>query len=506
MSRLTTLPLLLAACVSTSGSVRARAASLEAESATCDSFATFEARLAKEREALDATAPAEALVPASQALARARKRCAATTIDGLFERQRQKGREAAVVEVNALTRALGADETTRALQAKWGHDADGFLAEVELSGFTPGPTPEQPAPKEPEGPRHVPTLPGEEHFGEGASCLRRPSREAATCLADWRREGASDAELDATLKAFASRVLKEAQWLDDEPRAVLLGDVLRGLALPQERAPLGPLFEALARLTEQLLTKARALAEQGQVELAASLVRPLLVVDASRRRVEPLSQAASRRHSQLEHDAQSLTLAAQLHRHLAAWFLGVDAPLPSLAPGRWDAAQWGCQLPRPTLPPLSGGVSGRLLGRCRQLPKAEEKQVDPSMRTFDLEASLPRFRVDADVSLTCGGKTTTQRLTVDEVLLDSGVSDLEPARPQRLDGPLAALVASVYAACREHTTREVRVDCARLGGEPLEVTQRFTRHALRLGEWPPCFERWFSSRYGVPPPALRPAR
>jgi hypothetical protein len=502
--RLPLAALFLSACVTTSGSVRDRAARLEAEAAQCESFSSFEPRLAQERDALVATARGEDLVPASQALSKARAQCAGATIDGLFERQEKRGRSAAVAEIDALTRALGPDETTRLLRAKWGHDADGFLAEVTLSGFAPGPTPAQPAPKEPLAPRRdTPTLPGDEHFGEGASCLRRPTVEAAACLAEWRRDDAPEQDLEVSLRALVARVQREEKVLDDDARAALLGDVLRAVALPREHAALTPLFDDLGRMTDRLLVRAEALRVSGKVETAAMVVRPLLLVDESRRRVEPFAQAASRRHTQLSLDAKSLTLAAQVHRYLAAWFLGVDAPAPSLEPGQWGAAQWVCQLPQPTLPPLDEGVSARIVARCRELPKTQAQQpVDPSMRTFELEASLPRVRIDADVSITCGGKTTSERLTADELVLDTSTTTLDNTRPHRLDGPLRALVAKATKACREQTQREVAVDCARLPNSSLELTQTFTRHALRLGEWPGCYARWFTSSYGRPPPPL----
>jgi len=493
----------LGGCVTAAGNVRERATRLEAEAEQCESFATFEPRLAQERDALVATARGEDLVPASQSLSRARARCAATTIDGLFERQERQGRSAAVAEVNALTRALGPDETTRLLRAKWGHDADGFLAEVALSGFAPGPTPEQPAPKEPVAPkRDTPTLPGDEHFGEGASCLRRPTVEAASCLAEWRRDGAEEKDLEVSLHALVVRVQREEKLLDDDARAALLGDVLRALALPRERVALTPLFDDLGRMTDKLLARAEALSGAGKVEPAAMVVRPLLLVDESRRRVEPFVQAASRKHTQLSLDAKSLNLAAQVHRYLAAWFLGADAPVPSLEPGQWSDAQWVCQLPKPTLPRLDDGVSARVVARCRELPKPESQPVDPSMRTFELEASLPRVRIDADVSITCGGKTMSGHLTADEVVLDTSATTLDNTRPHRLDGPLRTLVAKAAKDCRAQTQREVAEDCARLPKSSLEVTQTFTRHALRLGEWPGCYEKSFTALYGRPPPPV----
>lgn len=504
MSRFWWLVVFAAGCASTSGDVRARAATLETQAPACESFGAFEARLAKERKALD-TAPGDALVPASQSLSNARRSCAKAVIDRLFELQQAKGREAAVSEVEALTKALGGDETTALLRARWGREADGFLAEVMLSGFVVGPTPEQAAPNEPTRPKTAePKLPGDESFGEGAACLRRSSAEAASCLATWRRDGADETEHRKAVEQLVSRVMKELKLLEDDARAVLVGDVLRGLALPKERSELAPLFSQLASLTDVLVKRAEALSAKGENGRAAVLVRPLLVVDESRRRVEPFCATASLEHSRLATEAKQRVHAAQVHRALSAWFLGKEVTPPSFEPGRWDDMRWSCRLAKPALPKLPDGVSARLLARCRDLPKQNSQEhLDPSMRTNDFEASLPRVRVDADVTLTCGGKVTTKRLTADEVLIDPSTPDLEGSRLQAIEGALQVLVLETEKQCRSESEREVAVECARLGGDPLEVTQAFTRHALRLGAWPACFSAWFEKRYGVQPPSLR---
>lgn len=493
-----------AGCASTSADVRARAASLEVQAPACESFGAFEARLAKERKALD-TAPGDALVPASQSLSKARRACAKAVIDRLFELQQAKGREAAVGEVEALTKAFGADETTALLRARWAREADGFLAEVMLSGFAVGPTPEQAAPTEPTRPNTAdPKLPGDESFGEGAACLRRTSAEAASCLAAWRRDGADEAGHRKAVEQLVARVTKELKLLEDDGRAVLVGDVLRGLALPKERSELAPLFGQLASLTDVLVKRAEALSAKGENGRAAVLVRPLLVVDESRRRVEPFCATASLEHSRLATEARQRVHAAQVHRAVSAWFLGKEVTPPSFEPGRWDDTRWTCRLAKPALPKLPDGVSARLLARCRDLPKQNSQEhLDPSMRTNDFEASLPRVRVDADVTLTCGGKVTTKRLTADEVLIDPSTPDLEGSRLQAIEGALQVLVLETEKQCRGESEREVAVECARLGGDPLDVTQAFTRHALRLGAWPVCFSAWFEKRYGVQPPALR---
>lgn len=58
------------------------------------------------------------------------------------------------------------------------------------------------------------------------------------------------------------------------------------------------------------------------------------------------------------------------------------------------------------------------------------------------------------------------------------------------------LLPVAQPAQRAESEREVVAECGRLSGDPLDVTQTFTRHALRLGAWPSCFRTWFQKRYG----------
>lgn len=55
------------------------------------------------------------------------------------------------------------------------------------------------------------------------------------------------------------------------------------------------------------------------------------------------------------------------------------------------------------------------------------------------------------------------------------------------------LVVETERQCRAESEREVTVECGRLSGDPLDVTQTFIRDALRLGAWPACFKNWFRS-------------
>jgi hypothetical protein len=497
---------MVSGCVT--ASLRERATTLEREAPACSTFSAFDERLAKERARLDA-APAADLVPASQSLSSARRACAKAVIGRIQQQQEREGREAAVAEVEAITRALGVEDTTTLLRAAWGHEADGFLAEVVLAGVKPKEGPSPPAPVEPTVPRHEQS--GAAHFepsdatavGAAGDCLRRAPIDAATCLTTWRREGAEEQDFERALTKLVATVKHDAALLDDEARAELLGEVLRALALPRERATLEPLFASLASLTDAMVTRAAALTGLAGVGKAGALVRPLLVVDASRRRVERFAAAASLEHARLAAEAGPRAHAAQVHRALSAWFLAKDVTRPALEPGRWDDLRWSCELSKPALPTLPPGVSARLVGRCRKLPKTNtQANLDPSMRTNDLELSLDTLRVDADVTLTCGGAATAKHLTLDEVVVDRSESDLAGTRQTSLESALQVLVTTVERDCRAQATKDAGGECGRLEGEPLDVTQTFTGLALRLGAWPPCFSSWFTRRYGVAPPAL----
>jgi hypothetical protein len=497
--------LVLASCAAPTALSRARA--LETDAVRCDRFSTFEPTLAAAREALPMEARGDELVPASQALTAARVACARTTIDGLLERQQREGRPASATEVQALTKAFGPERVLELLRARWGPDADRFAPDIASAAYRPGPTPDQPAPTEPVDPRgnERPALPGALETGVAADCLRRPTAEAATCLGDWSRDGAETNELDLALRAFVSRVEREMKGRSDEAGATLLGAVFAGLSLPSDRPALAPLVTGLTQRASRLLPQAEQLAAQGLVERGALLARPFLSVDVTRRRAEPLCRAAARKHTQLANDAGPRPLARAVHLAVAAWLLGEPATPPSLEPGRWDLNRWDCPTAKPTLPTLPGGMTARLVASCRKAAAASHptQSQEASMRTFEFEASLQRLEVRADVSLTCGGRVTTKRLEASDVVLDLPTPE---TRPGPLDGPLAQLVREASAACASSAESDVSTECRRLEAEPLDVTQTFTRLALRLGAWPECFTPWFTRRYDVPPPRLSPGR
>jgi len=233
-------------------------------------------------------------------------------------------------------------------------------------------------------------------------------------------------------------------------------------------------------------------------------VRPLLASTATRPRAEAVARGASEKHLELARGSAAWPLAAQLHRFVAASFIDGDEPAPHLEPGQWAEARWDCTLPKLKLPPLPDGTSGRLVGRCRALRKPPpEKTDDGSMRTFELEAAMEKVRLDVDVSLTCAGQQTRRHFSVDELVMDSSVTDPEGPGAHRLEGPVSALLPEVAARCRSQVQAEVTVDCQRLDRPAFETEEAFTRHALRLGAWPTCFEVWFVRRYSVAPPSLK---
>ncbi len=492
---------LLTACVTT-GTVKQRAERLEASAPTCESFAAFEGSLAKERSALD-TAPGDELVPASRALSSARRACAVHVVDGLFELQQHEGREAAVKELEAIARAFGADETTSLLRTRWKNEADGFLGEVVAAGTPTRATPTQPAPVDPVDPHpERPDFPGSSAFGEGAECLRRSDMEAARCLRSWRLDGGDAKEVDRATSTLVTRVKKGLAGASDDERARTSADTLRALGLPSHAPLAKPLVEDLERAAESLLRRAQSLASQGEPERAAVLVRPLVGVDSLRLRAEPFSRAAADLHTALAREAGPRRNAVLLHRAQASWLTGLDEDLAPLEAGRWDTARWDCSYRQPRWPMLPATMDARLVARCRTVtPPKRNEPADPAMRTFDLEKSLPRLQLDADLSLTCAGVVTTKRLSADEVLLD-GEERETSSRPHPLDAPLSKAVNEATLACRQAFSSEATKACAALNDPPLDVEERFTRLARHLGRWEPCFIEWESRRTATPLPSL----
>ncbi|MCA2978986.1 MAG: hypothetical protein INH41_25780 [Myxococcaceae bacterium] len=484
-----------------------RARGLEASAGRCERFSTFEPTLAQARQALPLEAQGDELVPASQALSAARRSCARATVEKLLELQQREGRAASATEVDALARAFGADEALELLRAQWGADADRFAPDLALATYAPGPTPPQAPPVEPVDPRGAarPELPEPTETGRGADCLRREMAAAAACLGEWNRDGADAAELDAAVARLRARVEAELAPLDDERRAGLLGQVFSGLALSSDRAVVAPLVKRLEAVSGRLLPQAEQLSMRGFVERGASLARPFLSVDVTRRRAEPLCRAAARKHTALANDAGPRPLARAVHLATAAGFLGASESLPPLPPGRWDTVRWDCPTSSPSVPALPPGALGRVVGFCRKTaaPPHATQSPDAALRTFEYEATLERVAVRADVTVTCGGAATTKRLEATDVLLDAPTPG---NRPGPLDGPLAQVAREVAVSCRAAAETEAASECRRLEGDPLDVAQAFARLAQRLGAWPPCFTRWFRDRYDVAPPALATGR
>lgn len=493
----------VAFCVLTLGCVTTtaltRADRLEQQSGECTSFIEFDEQLRLEREGLTQQTPGAELVPASRALSTARRRCARTTVEQLFERQQAAGREVAVAEVQALTRAFGADETLKLLRAKWGAGADVFIADVALAASRPGPTPEQPAPVEPTVRPAAPQMPGPERFGEGQACLRRPTLEAASCLGAWRAEVPDPIQLEVALTELVQQTLDACRSLEVPARATLLGEVLSRVGAPRGTAAIEPLFVALVHTSEVLLREAQRFATTGALERAAVTVRPLRLISETRAAAEVHLRAAARKHEALAENARSLPQAEQLHRQLAAWFIGEARAAPTLEAGAWSNTRWDCIARRPTLPPLPGGFAGRLTARCRNgATQPPATTTDDAMRTFELEASTPRVRIEADVTLSCGPTSTTERLSVEDIVLEQ--DEAGSTRPHALDEPLRKLVTSTERRCQEQARREFADGC--LATLPsLERTQRLVRAGLRLGRAPACFIEWFEREYGVRPPA-----
>jgi hypothetical protein len=477
---------------------RARANVLLDQAESCQSFVEFDARLAREREALERADGAD-VVPVSQALSSARRRCARAVIDALFELQERRGRSAAVAEVEALSRALGPDEMTSLIRARWRNEADLFLGDILLSGTPPPTTPRQPTPELPVDPSpERPAFP-DAAFGEGAECLRRPDLLAASCLREWRRDGADAKAVDEAVKTLSERVVAASRRSPADQRLTTLGDVLRALAVPSHAEPVAALTSELMRLSEAALAEAETSWRRGALEAAAVKVRPLLGVGPTRARAERFTNDAARKHQELAQGAVGRPHAAVLHRALAKWFTGSDEPMPRLEAGRWEPVRWDCPARTPTWPPLLPGMSGSVRARCRRTTPPPAQPSDPSMRTFEFEASLPRMQFDVDATLTSFAGRQSKRLTAEEVLLEDHEAQAS-TRPHALDGPLQRFVTDAVTAHRTALEGEVRRGCEELPRAASTAEDRLVLLARQTGAWPLCFEHWLLATWQVAPP------
>ncbi len=466
------------------GCVTPRSALVEA-AGTCDSFAAYETRAQLEVNALLNSAPGDELLARTSALNAARRRCAKHTVNTLRERRETHGVDSVQHELNALTRAYGAQEVHTLL----GDDAAALgpmLQEASEHSWRVSSERREVA-RDDEALRGL--NPGEVEL-DGAA----PELPATMC-----DEGSPCAQVHCVVAEAASGneklkpvLVKTAQrCLDARPDVsalVKLSEALR----PWE--PNGASTEVRARLDSlwhDALAQVQAAQADGQRGYAAQLAAPFAVLPVARDEVKTLREAAKAWHLGRAEETKPVPEAAWLHLTLAESF-GASLSLSAKregTPGRWDTARWRCEEAKPALPPLPPGVDVKLNVRCE---KPEASREDDAMRTFELRS----LKVTTQLSITCAGVTGQAQLKVE----DPGVDGFPAERFVEL---LQERVREAQAACAQRQHYAQTASCAdlrRYGAG--DLIKRFVGHARFTHRWEPCFAEWFLVTEGaqLPPP------
>lgn len=490
--------LLLAGCASTH-------AQLQRDAERCDSFATFDARVRGELEALLAQAPGETLVRESSRLNGARRTCARRVIALLLTLREERGVEAVQQELNALSATYRPDNLRALMTAALGDELvelEPLLAEARVRVTRQGNTQRAQRRDEREREKLIPALPTnlpEPSRGGACSAKERASLDSA------RDEGCGEVTMcdehspcaqlrcvlehpPASADAAARACLDEAATFEPAARARRAAEVLS--LLPPTPGPARTearvMLETLRTQLWPQVEAAVAAKQPGRAAQLASLFRVLPSVSAQ---VEKLRDAAQAHHLARAKDAPKES--AWLHRRLAEEFGGPEAPALE-GVGRWESPRWRCKTPPPAMPALAAGLSARLTLRC-EAAASQKKKDDSAMRTFELEDSLRGQRVEGSLRVTCAERSSEYPLT----MVDPGVEGF----PER--ALVEALERTVVTAAAGCARTQANVGCAELvSGSPDQVIARFVEQARFLHRWVPCFEAWLLSHEGVSPPSL----
>ncbi len=363
-------------------------------------------------------------------------------------------------------------------------------------------------------------IPGDDDGG-GASGARVDAREvgalrpgaappsASACRAQRPREGlACLVEVHAAapggdlLPAIADELAERGRHATPPPDARALAELLdlaRQLPAPAAQETLR------AGLTDLLpleWPRVEAAARSGHPDLAARLARPFMALREQAPRVDALVDAAVALHLRLAAEAGPRAAAAALHRHLAASLGGPSASWPAPS-GGWETARWTCPRPPPSLPPAPRGARLLLSARCRPVEAASTGAASDDQRTFDLEHSLARERIDGDVAISCGAayqRVSFSVTTLADQATDGPLAAQDASRSHQ--GPLARELERAAAIAHRLCGAPAAAPCDDLDdARALDVEERLTAHALSAGRWATCAGPWLERRYGLPPPA-----
>ncbi|MFZ5446597.1 MAG: hypothetical protein ACOZQL_41805 [Myxococcota bacterium] len=472
MTRWGGLALLLAACATTG-------ASLHDEAPRCESFASFDARVRTELDALLREAPGDRLVHESSRLNLARRTCARHVLSELRSRRETDGLEAVQRELDALSATYAADELRALLTAALGDDAaqlEPLLQEArQRTTRVAGAAAAQ---RRDDDERSRLAVEAPESMGPAPSAPDTMCDEPTPC-----------AQLDCVLKDGAPFELPARRCLDTlaplEPwrRADALSVVL--LKLPAKPGPArSDALSMLQTLERQLWPEVDAALLARHPGRAAQLANAFRGLPARRDEVARLREAALAHHLARATELASSPAAAWLHRKLAEGFGG--PPTPDLdTRGRWEPLRWRCKADQPTLPALPGGLSAILSVRCDEPPKRDARP--DALRTFELEREMSGQRVRGSLTVACADRTNLFTVQAEDLAT--------------LPAELSRLVDTAVGACaRIHTFAATR-SCAELRRlTPAAVIERFVGHQRFTHRWEPCFVEWMLANEGVSPP------
>jgi hypothetical protein len=476
------LPLLtvvLASCATTS-------AQLVNEAAACESFASFDAKVREQLEALLGEAPGETLVRESSRLNTARRACARHVLSGLLALREEQGVEAVQQELNALSATYRQDDLRALMTAALGEEVvtlEPLLAEARVKVTRRDGAANAERRDEAEREKLKPEVPGD--FGAPPNvpdslCDESKPCEQLRCVLE---------HAPASPDAAARACLDEVSTAEPMTRARRAAEVL-GL-LPSSPSPARTEARVmLDTLRTQLWPQVDAAIAAKQLGRAAQLASVFLPLPSVNARVEQLRDQAQAHH--LARAKSASPEASWLHRKLAEEFGGPAADALG-GQGRWEKPRSRCKAPVPELPELPAGLGGTLSLRC-DVQQPEGKKPSGELRTFELESSLRGQRLEASLHFTCADRAIDSVLTIE----DPGI---EGFPEQALRNALEGAIGSALTQCaRVHELAATR-SCTELRKRlAAELIVRFVEHARFLHRWEPCFEEWLVAHEGVLPP------
>jgi hypothetical protein len=469
--------LLVAGCATTT-------VSLQRDAEQCESFATFDARVRGELDALLSSAPGDQLVKESSRLNLARRACARHVLGELRTTRERAGIEAVQRELDALTVTYREEDLRALIDAALGEDAAqlGPLLQEAKQRTTREAAAGAAAHRDDAEREHLkvdgPSSLGPEPELPSTLCAASQPCEQLDCVLE--HDGAFELPARACLDTLTA--------LAPHARADALSALLS--KLPSRPGPARTEAQvALQTLERQLWAEVEAAVAAKQPGRAAQLASLLRGLPARRARIEQLRDAAQAHHLARAKELSAFPDAVWLHRALAESFGGPPAPEVPKTAGTWEStSRWRCKSERPALPPVPTGLKAVLNVRCQEPAKVDGRP--DGMRTFELERQLAAERVTGSLTVLCGAPN-----------VDRSSHTLQADDVAALPEEVARLLETSLGACvRIHRYAATR-SCTELNTLSVgELLSRFVTHHRFTNRWEPCFVEWLLATEGVAPP------